>query len=68
MGNLGYGPTPTFTARASGLSLAPLQAGHVRLLMYFSISSRWCSELVSLKRLARLLITPSNGTSFMRRP
>ncbi len=38
---------PTSTARDSGRSRAPLQAGHGRTLMYSSIFSRENSESVS---------------------
>ena len=50
---------PTVTARASGLSLAPLHLGQGLSLIYFSISAFMVSELVSIYLLLKLFISPS---------
>ena len=48
------------TARLSGFNRFPPQAGQGIELMNFSISDRIASDVVSLYRLSKLVITPSN--------
>jgi excinuclease ABC subunit A len=50
---------PTSTHSISFFNLCPWHWGHKRLVIYFSISSRTASDLVSRYRRFRLLITPS---------
>ncbi len=51
----------TVTAKAAGFNLLPPQAGQGLSDMYSAIFSRIQSELVSLYRLSKLVITPSNA-------
>src|ERR1051326_7301790 len=62
-------PLPaTVTAKTSGFKRLPLQVGHKRILMYCSISPRMQSESVSLYRLSKFAITPSNGVYILYSP
>ena len=52
---------PTVTARASFLSLLPLQSGQGHWLMHSSSSFREASDWVSAKRRSTLLRMPSKA-------